>query len=186
MAHVVDETPPVKSRLGLLWGVALVAAVVLILIEAIIFASNAGSGASAAARGAYWQGTVGEQEEVKIHLPPRSWFDLEIDKPVIIRLADGQRFWRGVNGSIFKVGADGRGTLVTTIGDTIPGSVIYLSALKGEKMAKVTITVVRKAREEVTTVPTPTTPPAAKPSAPPSGATQLPPAKPISPKSGIV
>ena len=183
MAHIVGEAQLVKNRWGLFWGVAAVAAVVLILIGAVNFASKAGSGTSATASGVYWQGTAGETEEVAVRLPLNSWWDVDSNKPVIIRLANGRRFGRRVDGSIIEIGADGSVTSATTIGDTIPGSVIYLSALKGEKMAKVTITVVRKAREE--TKPT-LPPPAVAPTPPARRATPLPPARPLSPKSGMV
>ena len=141
-------------------------------------------------QGVYWQGNVGETDWIAVHLPPRSWWDLDIDKPVIIRLKSNEWYEKRPDGSIYKIGAGWTLKPVTTVGDTIPGNVIYLLAKKGEKMVKVAVTTVRKGPEETKPSPTPPTatapvPPATKPRAS-TGATPLPPARPISPKGGMV
>ena len=183
MAHIVGEAQLVKNRWGLFWGVAAVAAVVLILIGAVNFASKAGSGTSATASGVYWQGTAGETEEVAVRLPLNSWWDVDSNKPVIVRLADGRRFEARPDGSTYKIEPDGKlGESVEKIGRA-PGSIIYLSAKKGEKMIKVAVLATRKASGEMKPAPTPAT---TLPAPPSTGATPLPPARPISPKSGMV
>lgn len=163
MAHidVPARAALVKNKWTVLWVATGVAFVALLVIGAINFASRAGGsgGTASVPTGAYQQIVVGEVDEVAVRLPPRSWWDLDIDKPVIIRLNDGWRFERWPDGSIFKIETDGRLTPVATVGDVIPGSVIYLTAKKGEKMARVTVTVVRKAPTETKSVPTPPAPP---------------------------
>ncbi|GEM_PF-5273937 len=130
------------------WGIIIV--IVAILAASMIvynFASDVFDKAkpsTVAASGVYRQYTVGEQDEVKVHLPPRSWWDLDIDKPVIIRLANGEKYERRPDGSIRKIEASGALTPVSTVGDEIPGSNIYLLAKKGEKMVKVSLLTTKK------------------------------------------
>ncbi len=122
-------------------GILLIVVVVYNIISGMVGSMMHPAGSS----DVYRQLTVGEAEEVAVRLPLRSWWDLDIDKPVIVRLANGEKFERRPDGSIYKVKADGTtGDSVTTVGDKIPGSIIYLHAKKGGNMVKVTVTTVKK------------------------------------------
>ena len=163
--------PAARSAASWVIGIGVVSIGAIALTTAAVSQFGSLRASSTVAPGVYWQGTVGEQDEVKVHLPPRSWWDLDIDKTVIIRLANGEKYERRVDGSIFKIEAGGKLTKVETVGDTIPGSVIYLLAKKGEKMAKVAVMVVRKASQETRPAPTVPTSPIVAPPSLPSGVT---------------
>ncbi|MBI4085417.1 MAG: hypothetical protein HY432_02860 [Candidatus Liptonbacteria bacterium] len=145
MSHIdaPERAALVKNKATVFWLAALIALVAMILIAAANFASNAGK-PTGVTPGVYRQLVVGEKDEVRIQLPPRSWWDLDVDKPVIIRLANGEKYERRPDGSIFKIEASGALKPVQNVGDVIPGSVIYLTTKKGEKMAKVSVSTVRK------------------------------------------
>ena len=179
MSHRAGTAKPILS-----WGVtAIIAAFVVTIVLVVTAAYNLHSAGKSAASGVYWQGTAGETEEVAVRLPLNSWWDVDSNKPVIVRLADGRRFEARPDGSTYKIEPDGKlGESVEKIGRA-PGSIIYLSAKKGEKMIKVAVLATRKASGEMKPAPTPAT---TLPAPPSTGATPLPPARPISPKSGMV
>ncbi|OGZ00321.1 MAG: hypothetical protein A3B13_01170 [Candidatus Liptonbacteria bacterium RIFCSPLOWO2_01_FULL_45_15] len=187
MAHVVDETPPVKSRLGLLWGVAAVALVLLLLIEAFSFASKGGSGTSATTQVL----NVGPKDEAEVKIPLMQLVAFAPDKNIIIRRPDNEFFLKTPTGELYqynkKTGKYDEG--VSAFGYNVPK--VYIRSAGG--IARVEISFARgdfKPAAPTPPAPTPPTatvpvPPATKP--PPStGATPLPPAKPLSPKGGMV
>lgn len=94
--------------------------------------------------GAYSTLVVGERDEKEVVLPPRSWFDVSSDKPIVIRLTNGAVFEKDPGGTLYKKLPNGTLAAVASLGDEIPGSVIYIRAKENEKMARVTITTVRK------------------------------------------
>lgn len=128
--------------------VALLAAIAVAVLLIWVAVRNL-SLANTSEPGVYRQLTVGETEEMAVRLPPRSWWDLDIDKPVIIRLANGEKYERRPDGLICKNECVGEHPdAVSGVGDRVPGGVIYLHAKKGGNMAKVTITTARKAPAE--------------------------------------
>lgn len=132
----------VKNKWSVFWGTTLVVAVAMVIIAAANFASNAESSISGATN-VYWQGSVGEKDEVKIVLPPRSWWDIDTNKTIIVRLKNNELYEKRADGSTYKI-EPGKLTQVESVGDTVPGGGIYLLAKKGEKMAKVSVMTVRK------------------------------------------
>ena len=181
MSHRAGTLKPI-ARLGVTALIA-TAVVTVVLLAVAAYNMSSGNSSAATASGVYWQGTAGETEEVAVRLPLNSWWDVDSNKPVIVRLADGRRFEARPDGSTYKIEPDGKlGESVEKIGRA-PGSIIYLSAKKGEKMIKVAVLATRKASGEMKPAPTPAT---TLPAPPSTGATPLPPARPISPKSGMV
>ncbi len=140
MSHKAGTAKPLLSR-GM---VALISAIVVTVLLVGIVAYKAYSDSSTATTpGVHWQGTVGDTEEVAARLPLNSWWDVDSDKSVIVRLTDGRRFEARPDGSTYKIEPDGKLTAVEKIG-TAPGSVIYLLAKKGEKMTKVAVLTTKK------------------------------------------
>ena len=148
-------------------GVAIVAAGILLVVVVVyngVSGMISGMMHPPGSSDIYRQLTVGEAEEAAVRLPPWSWWDLDIDKPVIIRLANGEKYERRPDGLICKNECVGEHPdTVGSVGDRIPGGVIYLHAKKGGNMAKVTITTVRK-------LPAEANPPAVQPVKAPSSA----------------
>ncbi len=131
----VIKKPAVKKTL--LWGVIVIIGIGVVAAFAGWFADQAVQGMTGARDQAV---IVGPRDEVEVRLPPRSWGQICTDKPALIRLAEGGEFRLEPP---CKVVRQSDSVSVPSMGDNTSG-ILYVKAAPSEKMARVTITTVRK------------------------------------------
>lgn len=155
-----------RNRWTVFWIFAVVTFAMMI-IHAAWTASDAGKLAVTPGTGVSRQYTIGEAEWIRIQLPPQFWGNICTDKPVFVRV-DGNNFLLDAPCRVFAIGSSEKLVQVPTMGDNTSGS-LYMKAVPGQRMAQVTVTVVRKGSEEMKTpiVSPPAIPPAAMPTVPP-------------------
>lgn len=142
----------IPNRAAIVAAIAVIGVAALVMLVGSLVPEGNGQAASRTAATAVQTGTsatsfaVGGTDEVMIPFPPYSWFDTSPERPIVIRLMSGEEFIQSPEGGLFRRNPDGtEGDAVSSVGDVIPGSRIFVRANDPEEPEfKVHVSITRK------------------------------------------